>query len=98
MYIYARHKYCGALYAECSKAFGAKPFCMIEHCKGETIIHLPYVQIILTPPSLLQGFQASLSEDETHDHGTNTKTKRPAKASPKQQQKQRNRYTPADPA
>jgi hypothetical protein len=54
MKLYVRYKYIGAAYIELNKEFGAAPLYGINSCNGETIIDIPYGQIILTPPAVLK--------------------------------------------
>jgi hypothetical protein len=61
--MFAYHKYGKrfAFYAEMSKALGARPFLKLNTCKGETILNIPYGQIILTGGAKLK------AEAEHHD-------------------------------
>ncbi len=48
MFAYRRYGKLFAFYAEMSKALGPKPFLKLNTCKGETVLNIPYGQIILT--------------------------------------------------
>lgn len=67
MYIYLKHRKLGAIYAEFSKELGMVPLFMLEHCKRETIIHLFYTDIILTPPAALHDERKSKKHEYTND-------------------------------
>jgi hypothetical protein len=60
MYVYKKFGKFFAAYIEISKDLGAAPAFGIKACNGETLIDIPYGQIILTPRSVLrceQGFK-----------------------------------------
>jgi hypothetical protein len=61
MFAYVKYGKHFALYAEFSLAFGARPFFGLNTCNGETIVDIPYGQIILTGGSRLK------AETESHD-------------------------------
>lgn len=62
MYIYAGYRYLGAIYVECNKAFGRTPLIMIESCNGETIVNIPYVQMIITPRKVMRHNEGTHNE------------------------------------
>ena len=43
------------IYIEFNIKFGATPIFLIEDFKNETIIHMPYIQIIYTPRKSIKG-------------------------------------------
>ena len=54
MLLYAR---CGrkfALYVQLSKSLGVKPVFAINACKGEIVLDMPWMEIILTGPKRLR--------------------------------------------
>ncbi len=61
MDFYIRWRPLGAIYVEYSKSFENLPLFMIETCKEETILHLPYLMVILTPAYRLK------KEDAAYD-------------------------------
>ncbi len=64
MNTYFKHTKLGAIYAELSKELGIKPFFVIKHCNSETIIHMPYMNIIITPRAALHDEKRSIK----HEH------------------------------
>ena len=54
MIAYMRCRQIFAVYAEISAQLGLKPFFKIERQRGEMILHIPYVEIIFTPSSVLK--------------------------------------------
>ncbi|MCD8570661.1 MAG: hypothetical protein LRY76_03890 [Alphaproteobacteria bacterium] len=48
-----------AVYGEWRKEYGRKPFFSIHACNGETIIDIPYGQIIFTPRRILLAEKAA---------------------------------------
>ncbi|MCK6418356.1 MAG: hypothetical protein L6Q57_05380 [Alphaproteobacteria bacterium] len=63
MDIYIRGGQFFALYLEICRDFGSRPFFRLETCDKETIIQLPYAQIIWTPGACLK--------DEALNRGNN---------------------------
>lgn len=61
MFAYRKYGKHFAFYAEMSKALGPKPFLKLNTCKGETVLNIPYGQIILTGSAKLK------AEAEGHD-------------------------------
>ena len=61
MFAYVKYGKHFALYAELSKELGARPFFEFNTCNGETIIDIPYGQLILTSGKKLK------AEAESHD-------------------------------
>jgi hypothetical protein len=61
MFAYVKYGKHFALYAELSLAFGVRPFFGFNTCNGETILDIPYGQIILTGGARLK------AETESHD-------------------------------
>lgn len=61
MFAYCKYGKHFAFYAELSKALGPKPFLKLNTCKGETVLNIPYGQIILTGGAKLK------AETEYHD-------------------------------
>lgn len=53
MFAYVKCWHYFAVYAEMSKNLGATPFFKINTCNSETIIDIPFCQIILTPGGTL---------------------------------------------
>lgn len=45
------------IYIEFNIKFGATPIFLIEDFKNETIIHMPYIQIIYTPRNSIKGMR-----------------------------------------
>ena len=66
MYIYKRFGRYMAVYGEFSTDLGMKPFFAFKTCNLETIIDLPYVQIILTPGSKLKAEKGHPCDDADH--------------------------------
>ena len=54
MFAYNKYGKRFTFYAEMSKALGPKPFLKLNTCKGETILNIPYGQIILTGSAKLK--------------------------------------------
>jgi len=61
MFAYAKYGKRFAVYAEFSVELGGRPFFELNTCNGETIVNIPYGQIILTPGDILR------AETESHD-------------------------------
>lgn len=49
MFAYVKYGKSFAVYAELSKELGSRPLFRLNTCNGETILNVPYVQVILTP-------------------------------------------------
>lgn len=49
MFAYCKYGKYFAVYAELSKGLGSRPAFRLNTCNGETILNLPYAQVILTP-------------------------------------------------
>jgi hypothetical protein len=49
MFAYVKYGKRFAVYAEASKELGMRPIFRLNTCNGETILNLPYAQVILTP-------------------------------------------------
>jgi hypothetical protein len=58
MFAYFSNRYTGAIYLEFKKELGAQPVFAVNNCMGETVIDLPFVQIIITPRSKLSDYAA----------------------------------------
>lgn len=66
MFAYFKYEKRFAVYAELSYALGLRPFFEINTCNGETIVNIPYGQIILTPAERL------MAETESHNETRQT--------------------------
>ena len=62
-----------ALHVEISKELGTSPFFRFYTCKGETILDIPYIQVIFTGSHSLKNECAHLSTEkqDTRPYGTN---------------------------
>jgi hypothetical protein len=49
MFAYVKYGKRFAVFAELSRSLGARPFFALNTCNGETILNIPYGQVILTP-------------------------------------------------
>ncbi len=56
-----------AVYIEFSKELGIKPFFEFYTCNGETILDMPYGQIIITPQKILAAETEGRHGDEKQD-------------------------------
>ncbi len=61
MFTYRRYGKRFAVYAEVSKELGMRPFFRLNRCNGETVLNIPYGQVILTPGRKLS------AESKSHD-------------------------------
>lgn len=67
MSLYIKYKTLFALYIEFTVQFALTPFFRIKTCKGETIIDIPYGQIIFTPGNKLRSEQGRPPCEEKQD-------------------------------
>lgn len=58
MNLYYRFKNHFAVYLEFKKDFGLQPWMKINTCNGETILDIPYGQVIFTTGAKLEGEHA----------------------------------------
>jgi hypothetical protein len=65
MFTYRKYGKRFAFYAEMSRALGPKPFLKLNTCKGETIVNIPYGQIILTGSATLKA-EAEIYDGRKH--------------------------------
>lgn len=61
MFAYVKYGKRFAVFAELSRSLGPRPFFAWNTCNGETILNIPYGQVILTPGWKLK------AEAERHD-------------------------------
>lgn len=54
MIAYIRCRKIFAIYLEFSRAWGPRPFFRLKTCNGESIMDIPYGQIIITPGKILR--------------------------------------------
>jgi hypothetical protein len=65
-----------AVYTEISRDMGPHPFFSLNSCNGETIISLPYAEIILTPGEILKAEKRG----RENENGTRTLSEPAARA------------------
>jgi hypothetical protein len=65
MYVYFAPGRRFAVYFEVARELGVYPLFSLNTCKGERIIDIPYIQIIVTPGKLLRD-----KTGEEHETGT----------------------------
>jgi hypothetical protein len=64
MDIYIRCRQLFAVYLEFSRALGARPFFSLNTCNGESIMDIPYGQIIITPGKRLRAEAGKKGNEE----------------------------------
>jgi hypothetical protein len=82
MYIYGKCGNVFALYLELSPALGKTPWLDINTCNNETIIDIPYGQIILTTRAALLGETGSVNRYEQRNGKISSHPARNAKTPP----------------
>lgn len=78
MFAYFKCGKSAALYIEFSKNLGLRPFFRIKTCNGETVLDIPYGQLIFTPPrKAMQKPKQRVKVEPTNDEQADKKIHAP---------------------